>query len=138
MARIEGLDELMRKLKTLPDDLGKDPLDQAMRKGGRLWVNAAKQKLAGRGPGVKNSRTGGRRLAESIVMRKDPDPKSNGFDARYEVGYRASTFWGAFVELGTEKQPAHPFLRPAFDESEGQIVDVIAGELRKSIERLAK
>lgn len=138
MARVEGLDELMHKLKALPDDLGKNPLDQAMRKGARLWVNAAKANLSGRSRGVKNSRTGNIRLADSIALRKDSDPKSNGFDARYEVGYRAKAFWGAFVELGTEKQTAAPFLRPAFDENERQIVDTIAAELRSSIERLAR
>lgn len=141
MAKVEGLDDLMRKLAALPREINPrngGPLESALRKGASLWVKGARQRLAGKGPGVKNKRTGNIRLAQSIRLRKDPDPQSNNADVRFEVGYRARAFWGGFVELGTSKQPAQPFLRPAFDEAEPVIVRIISDSLREDIERLAK
>jgi len=141
MAEIKGLDELLRKLKKLPEGAspkGGGPLERAMRKGAGVWVDAAKARVASKGPGVKNSRTGNTRLKDSIALRKDPDPRSNNADVRFEVGYKAAAYWGAFVEMGTEKQSAHPFLRPAFDENRDEILRVIVGQLRKDIEKAAR
>lgn len=38
-----------------------------------------------------------------------------------------------FVELGTSKMAAHPYLRPALDTNAEQVVDLLAAELRKQI-----
>lgn len=138
---LRDLPALLKKLEDIPKGAsarGGGPLESAMRKGAKVWVDAAQSKVSGLGPGVKNSRTGNVRLSNSIKLRKDPDPGSNNADVRFEVGYAAKAFWGAFVELGTEKQQANPFLRPAFDESEDRILKVIGEELTRSIERAVK
>lgn len=43
-----------------------------------------------------------------------------------------------FVELGTARMPAQPWLRPSFEESEDGMLRSIAAELRKRVERIAK
>lgn len=42
-----------------------------------------------------------------------------------------------FVELGTSKMPARPWLRPAFESSEDPMLQAIATELRARIEKIA-
>ena len=141
MAEIEGLDKLLRTLRKLPDGIaprGGGPLNRAMRAGAGVWRDAAKQKVSGLGPGVKNSRTGSVRLKDSIALQRDPDPESNSVTHRYAVGYKAAAFWGAFVERGTEKQSAQPFLRPSFDENEQAIMDKIGRTLRRDIEKAVR
>lgn len=43
------------------------------------------------------------------------------------VGVKKKGYWGLFVELGTSKMAAHPFLRPAVQENKDKIVKMIAG-----------
>ena len=42
-----------------------------------------------------------------------------------------------FVELGTLNMPAQPFIRPAFDNTEGQATQRIASEVTQAIARAA-
>ena len=43
-----------------------------------------------------------------------------------------------FIELGTSKYPAHPWLLPAFASSEDAMLQGLASEMRKRVERIAK
>lgn len=48
----------------------------------------------------------------------------------------ASPHWRwRFIELGTVKMPAHPFLRPALDQNASKVLDVLRDELVKGIAR---
>ena len=56
---------------------------------------------------------------------------SRGGDGYADVGF--SSFYGGFVELGTSRQQAQPFLRPALAESEGEITDAFIGAMNATI-----
>lgn len=43
-----------------------------------------------------------------------------------------------FVELGTSKKGAQPWLRPAFEQSKSPMLQHIAGELRRRVEKIAR
>lgn len=43
-----------------------------------------------------------------------------------------------FVELGTARMPARPWLRPAFESSQDPVLKEIGSQLRKRLERIAK
>lgn len=43
-----------------------------------------------------------------------------------------------FVELGTSKMEAQPWLRPAFEQSQDGMLRKIADELRKRVEKIAR
>lgn len=43
-----------------------------------------------------------------------------------------------FVELGTSKMAAQPWLRPSFEESEDPMLRKLAAELRQRVERIAR
>lgn len=54
----------------------------------------------------------------------------------FEIGFgwRAKAYYGFFIEYGTKRQAAHPFLRPAFDARtqglEERIGDAIEGLMK--------
>jgi HK97 gp10 family phage protein len=66
--------------------------------------------------------------------------RDSGFSR--EADYGADVVFAApyayFVETGTSRAPAQPYVRPAMDEHEGEIVDAIADEAWREIERLAR
>lgn len=53
--------------------------------------------------------------------------------AQTKISYGKAQFYGQFVELGTSKMPARPFLRPAFDSTKGESADEFKDVLRKAI-----
>jgi HK97 gp10 family phage protein len=46
-----------------------------------------------------------------------------------------SAFYSRFIELGTRKRAARPFLRPAFDELKDQIAQAVADSMRKKVDK---
>lgn len=60
------------------------------------------------------------RLRDSIEARRDGV-------AQYEIV--AGEFYGRFVEMGTVRAPAHPFLVPALEENKDAIVAAVEAAL---------
>lgn len=56
--------------------------------------------------------------------------------AKYVTG--GSTFYWRFVELGTSRVRARPFLRPALERNIGAATDVVISEIDKQLARLLK
>jgi HK97 gp10 family phage protein len=64
--------------------------------------------------------------------------KRNG-TAEAIVGPRREAFYATqFVELGTSKMAARPWMRPAFESSQDSILREIANQLRKRLARRQK
>ena len=70
--------------------------------------------------------------------------KGDSFEA-YDVGVRTrksgtkkSAWYYHFLELGTDKQPAQPFLRPAAMDSKGKALINFKTKLGFDLERIAK
>lgn len=139
---VKGLNEAMRALRRLPEGIaekgGGGPLRKGLAAGARRFKEAVEKNVRGRGPGVKNDRTGDLRLAESIVARRDPEPEQNGLTERFVVGAKPQVFWALFQERGTEKQPARPFLAPAFEAEKNNVVKDVADTLRQRLDALVK
>ena len=66
-------------------------------------------------------RTG--KLRDSIVG--VVETRAHGEGVEGIVGVKAEKFYARFVELGTRKSPAHPFLRPAVFDHAKEIVRII-------------
>lgn len=49
------------------------------------------------------------------------------------VGPNKIAWYGIFPEIGTSKQSAKPFLRPALDENRARVVDTIRDSLRRRL-----
>jgi HK97 gp10 family phage protein len=51
--------------------------------------------------------------------------------------FRGNTFYGAFVEYGTSKMAAKPYMRPAFDTEKLHSIDITSGVIWTELKRAA-
>lgn len=130
-----GLAELSKKLKEMPVKLSKNGL--------RAAVNAGAEVI--RKDAVSRVPVDTGRLKKSIY-KKQIREKSNNVQQTFFVGarngkkYRATNkdaYYWRFLEFGTSKLPAKPFLRPAFDTKKTQAVEAIAKKLKERIDKYA-
>jgi HK97 gp10 family phage protein len=123
MIRIEGLKELEMRLKALPQKIA----GKALYSGLMAGAEVIRKEAANRAP----KKTG--RLKRNIVKRREKAPP--GLSASVVIGVRKEAFYWRFVEFGTSKLPARPFLRPAFDTQKEAAAGRIAAKLRERIIR---
>lgn len=78
-------------------------------------------------------------LKRNIFVRKLKEPE-NGLTAEYVLSVRRGSgkagkdaFYAGYVEFGTVKMPAHPFLSPAFQIGASDAVDAVRDQLAKLI-----
>ena len=146
---IRGIGELNAKLTALGSELAAKALAQAARKAFKPVLDDAKR-LVPRDTGA---------LADSLllaVVRKNDDTLAVGikigrgrgskqariaaaaFGEAQDDGLPPARRWH-FIELGTSRTPAHPYLRPALDANAAEVIELLKKELRVSIEKaLAK
>lgn len=156
MAKIEGLEEVGRRLRALPPELGSKgggPLRYALMQAAKVLVAEARR-LAPRDTG---------NLEANIVAKRHRNPKAVGATERYDVGLQGGTrqyannrrnrarrlagaryrvagkgFYGRFIELGTQKMKPQPFLRPAIEGKRGEAVAEFVKFFRVAVERAEK
>ena len=157
-----GLKELERKLKDIvPQIRGKkgfaqSPLRTATRKAADVIVEAASQNAR-----RFDDPSTAHRVYEGIGRKPIPVKGRDAFTRRgdsiegYDIGLKSSsgkysdittrktryanTYWqGIFQELGTDKQPAQPFLRPALESKKYIAIDVFKTSLDKSLQAIVK
>lgn len=121
-ARIEiaGQKELLKKLKELPENVSGKYLEDAALAGAEIIRQEASNKAPWR--------TG--RLVSSIIKETEEKSKSS---VTVAIGPKKEVFYGFFVEYGTSKMRAQPFLRPALDgkksDAEKAVIDALKRRL---------
>ena len=153
MVRVEGLDAVGKRLRALPPELGSKgggPLRYALFQGAKVLVEEARLRVP--------VRTG--QLRDNVVSKRHRNPKSVGVTERYDIGMKGGTrrlantarnrrsgragqrvrtagavFYGRFIELGTAKMPAQPFLRPALDTKGDAAVREFQRAFLRAVER---
>ena len=163
--RVENLDEVIDKMSTFASRLQRKGLTQALRKGMRPVVRAARAKAPVDTGALKkaivarvNTRMG-RRVGGAVVQvgirggakeyvdssrnraRVIKRGKRKGIFVPGRVGESyeqgGNQFYFRFLEFGTNKLPARPFLRPALAENAQKTTDIVTAELRKAVDRIA-
>ena len=150
--KVAGLEELEDALKELRMTLGTIPTIKRERNLVRESLRvAAKPVLADaksilRSSAGKNKsdykRTG--RLLNAIKLKVHPRPKwlqeiyGIGVDPGKTREDETGAYYGHMVELGTVKQTAKPFLRPALEQNRQKSVSIYGLTLGKKIESVAK
>jgi HK97 gp10 family phage protein len=145
--RIEGLSELLEKLKALPSEIGSKgggPLRLALLTAAKVMRDHARAPVD----------TG--RLKRNIILFRDRDPRSSGVTEQYGITFRRGkrgrqrrsyhasargendAFYGRFVEFGTSDTPAQPFLRPAFETKKMESAEVFRTKLADAIDKAVK
>ena len=149
---IKGVDEVGRRLRALPPALGSrggGPLRYALMQGAKVFVEGARGRVA-----VKSGQ-----LRDNIVAKRERNPKSKGVTERYDIGMKGGTrklantrrnrrtgragqivrtagkvFYGRFIELGTAKMPARPFLRPTIEAEQGRALEAFRAAFLRAVE----
>jgi HK97 gp10 family phage protein len=137
---LEGVAELDAKLRAL----GKGLSVPILRKAVRAAIKPAQAKASELIPvGTEEHRTYKGRLVTPgfakrslrVVTRASED----GRTVSAALGVRKEAFYAAlFVELGTSKMRAQPFLRPALESTQDQQQGILADKLREEITKVAQ
>lgn len=134
---VEGLKDLQQQLLDLGAEIGQKVLAAAARKAMVPVLNDAKA-LCPKDSGA---------LADSITLTATKPKEGDAVAvAGLKIGSSDLTAKGElpparrwhFVELGTSKMAAHPFLRPALDRQASTVLDVLKVELQAGIQRAIK
>lgn len=161
LVRITGLEELERRLRALPKEIsGKKggPLLVALRRAAR-----AAQREAARLVRVDAAHDDGVHVRDNIIVARDRDPAQYGMTEVVHVTVRGrsrtyrdnkgnrrkgrvgqqyhhlgSLAYARYLEHGTSKMPAYPFLRPAFEATKGQMPELVKKELSDAIYRAVR
>lgn len=150
--KIEGLDDLRRTMLSVSEDVRKKSGRAALRRAAMVIANAAKQNaaqiddpetseqiaknIAVRWSSKINRRTGDLAfrigvLGGAKISKREPKgskPGGPGGDTRY---------W-AYVEFGTQKTRANPFMVPAATNNVQMVVSTFSIQLDKALDRAIK
>ena len=134
---IKGLSELISAMRELPKALEAKVLRQAVGSGAIL-IRKTAQELVTRRTGLiskairigfnKNESGPGKVVYHVFVSQKVKDKLK---------GKTVSAYYWRFLEFGTVKMAAKPFMRPAFDVSSRQALSVITNKLDSGIQKEA-
>lgn len=135
---VSGLVEIEKLLMQLPDKPAKKALDAGLRAGGNIIKKEAIDRapvLKG-GPRVVTYR-GKKRLLIPGLLKKSIVVSSDGIGQNginFKVKVTKLAFYAHFVEWGTKKMAAQPFMRPALESKANEAIDKMRNITAKRIE----
>jgi HK97 gp10 family phage protein len=146
--KISGLRELGERMRNLSDDINKKVARQAVAAGAKIVRDDARRR-APKDTGNLQAAIVMKNLGKTKMTARYVVATRSGKTADVKAGKAAArsgekdqrklvgkdAFYGAFVEFGTVKMPARPFMRPAIDDNTQAATDAIAKRLRQRIER---
>lgn len=149
--KIEGLDELAAALRELPGKVARAGLRASVYAGARVIQEEARLRAPVYTGPVSEGHPPPGTLKRSIIMkqiREESGDQAQVFYVlvRYGKKYQKQgksgnlsqdAFYWRFVEFGTARQPARPFLRPAFEAKKMEAVQAIQDKLLERIEEAA-
>lgn len=148
--KIHGMQELRRAMRALPRKVAKKELNKALQPGAVLIREAAKGRAPSSGDDFTRKLRGKTwskdvfNLKDSIAIRTEKKKYLENA-AKKRIGVLSNTrdpndgawYW-RFVEFGTSKQQAQPFLVPAFEELKYIVDALIKRAMLKGVERQAR
>lgn len=138
--KIQGARELDRAFRALPENVGRRVWLPALRKGANLIKRDA-QRRAPIEVDAPYRRTPGtlRRAIRVRAFRAGTTPRGEVHMAVFVTKGRKQkhdAFYAHFVEFGTSRSRAQPFLKPAFDTNASRAIAAIEAALRPRFERV--
>lgn len=143
---IKGLDDVLQKLKALPPMLASRNggiVGRALRKGANVIKRKAQANVLANARQDDDYQNVGL-LAKSIVVSRSKN--TLGFNERYVLRVKAAKYQnqasvnavGRWLEFGTEKQTAKPFMTPAYYSGRQSALDAIVRDSSAGIDRAIK
>lgn len=150
--KVEGLAALDNALKGLPDKLARKYLRKGVARMGRVVRDGIRAKVPVRTGLLKRNviyvrsrrNSGPGRESYSVMIRtkkkKFVDNRRNRRLARVGKTYtvEGDAYYWKFLEFGTSKLPARPFMRPGFEATKGLAVDALQQVLKEALGELAQ
>jgi HK97 gp10 family phage protein len=148
--KVEGLQELERQLLAFGPRVARNGLRAANFAGAKVFREAARKSAPVRKGLLKASIEAFRRRAPNNqakhsvgvkgVRKKYANTTANRRKGRVGRKYQADgpAFYGRFLEFGTSKMAARPFLRPAFENNTQTAIDAVKARLAKAVELAAR
>lgn len=144
LQNISGLKELQAAIKELPANIAKNVLRGAVNAGATVIREEAKARAPkSEGPAIKGQPMPG--TLKRALYQKQIREKSSAVLQTFFVGVRQGrsakktkkgnldAWYARFVEFGTRKMAARPFMRPAFEAKKEAAVQAIKDYLQRRI-----
>jgi len=125
MSDVKGLDEVLKKLKILPARIQKNVVTGAIRAGAKPILKEAKRLVP--------VDTGTLKKSIGIVKRRSKDKNIVIFSVTPRI--KKGGWYAHFVEYGTAKMPAHPFMRPAVEKMASETIKSAQEYMRKRVDK---
>lgn len=152
--QLHGVDGILNTLRSLPAEVvskNGGPVKTALRKGAMVIL---KQERVNLQAAISNQTASGRLestglLLKNLIASRGKAP-TGGKGERYLVRVKKKTYLGQggkptttlqtaqLLEYGSSKQPAEPFIRPAFSAKAAEAITTIEVELRKAVDRVVQ
>jgi len=129
MSSVAGLDEILKKLKKLPERVQKNVVTGAIRASAKPILQEAKALVS------KDSGTLKKSIA--VVKRRSKDKNLIHFSIAPRI--KKGGYIAHFLEFGTVKMSAKPFMRPAVEKKSSETIQFAQDYMKKRIDKeLAK
>jgi len=138
--------ELKEKLKSVSDDM----INKGGRSALRSAANVIRKEAKERAERLDDPNTP-ERIADNVVVRWDRKTFRKTGNPAFKVGILGGakkdskkkgrggdTFYWRFLEFGTAKMPAKPFMRPAIDTKQKEAIDKFVEAYKKQLDKLMK
>lgn len=136
VVKVDGLGEIKAKLEDLREEFRDKALHRGVAAAARLVRNAARARVPVRTGLLRNALRYGKDRQASLpgkaVYNVFVSPKIQG-PPRGKKQKRSWAFYWRFVEFGTSKMPARPFLRPAIAENREAALNAMKAAWEKAI-----
>lgn len=152
LVKVEGLAELAKALRELPDRVAKNGLRVSVYAGAKVIRDEARLRAPKATESLGPNQPPPGTLKRSVIMKHIRELSGGGRQTFYVLvrhgkkyrnqGKRGNlsqdAWYWRFLEFGTRKMAARPFLRPALESRRREAVDAIKQRLSERIEIEAK
>ncbi len=145
--RLTGADKIIDKLSKLPDKLQEAAGKRSARRAMAIVRKAAQEAAQRmddpetpenirRNVYLQQSRRGSKRIGGVLMRVGILGGASEKQAAAAKSNPGGATWYWRFKELGTENEPAEPFLRPALENNVAAVTDKLITELNSELDKL--
>jgi HK97 gp10 family phage protein len=133
--KLVGMEELQRKLETMPRAIARRLLRDAILSAATLW----KDEMKLRAPKLYEDKIGkgGKRYRKAFFLSDTIQVKvavNGDLEAVAKIGPERKAFYSTFLEFGTKKMRAQPFIRAAYESMKNAVLARFVEEGRKIVE----